>query len=47
MSYTCHYCNHETNTAHSITLYHEDGLENRLEVLCDACYSDWLHSIKG
>jgi prenyltransferase beta subunit len=47
MSYTCHYCNQDTEAPHSITIYQENGLEQRLEVLCDSCYSDWLLSLKG
>lgn len=49
MSYTCHHCEHDTEEtgAHSITLYREDGTEDRLEVLCDSCYEDWLLELKG
>lgn len=49
MSYACLHCEQETenNHAHSITLYNEDGTEDRLEVLCDNCYEDWLLEMKG
>lgn len=49
MDYTCHHCEQATGEkeAHSITLYQEDGTEDRLEVLCDDCYADWLEEWKG
>jgi len=47
MSYSCYYCQKGTETGHSITLYQENGVEDRFEVLCDSCYSDWLQSLKG
>ncbi|GIQ70569.1 hypothetical protein [Xylanibacillus composti] len=48
MSYTCHFCEHESESAHSVTVYEGDGgSEERLELLCDECYEDWLLSLKG
>jgi hypothetical protein len=47
MQYTCHFCNQETKDAHSITIYHDNGVEHRMEVLCSSCYSEWLLSLKG
>ncbi len=51
MTYECYYCkksaNHHDDTAHSITLYDKDGLEEDIELLCNECYSDWLLSLKG
>jgi len=49
MGYTCHHCDQETEQqqAHSIALYHEDGTDDRFEVLCDECYDEWLQSLKG
>lgn len=47
MQYECEYCERETDTAHTVTLYHEDGTEDRLQLLCDDCYSEWLHALKG
>jgi hypothetical protein len=47
MSYSCHFCEKESETAHTITVYKKNGEEDRLEVLCNSCYSDWLLSLKG
>jgi protein-disulfide isomerase len=49
LSYTCHYCQAETDSAeaHGITVYDKNGVEERMEVLCDACYKEWLASLKG
>jgi uncharacterized CHY-type Zn-finger protein len=47
MSYTCYYCHKGTETGHSITVYQKNGIEDRFEVLCRTCYSDWLLSLKG
>jgi len=47
MAYVCHFCERETDVGHTITIYRENGTEDRLEVLCDPCYADWLHSLKG
>jgi len=45
MAYKCYHCEHETESAHSITLY--NGNDERFELLCDTCYADWLLSLKG
>ncbi|HJV47476.1 MAG TPA: hypothetical protein VJ824_17290 [Bacillota bacterium] len=45
MSYSCYYCDHETESIHSITLYHDSTEKN--ELLCDECYDEWLASMKG
>jgi hypothetical protein len=47
MSYVCHYCDKETEQAHSITVYDVTGAEDRYEVLCPSCYTEWLLSMKG
>lgn len=47
MGYVCHFCERKTEVGHTITIYRENGTEDRLEVLCDLCYADWLHSLKG
>ncbi len=49
LSYTCYYCDTDTDSAgaHSITVYDRNGVEERIEVLCDACYEEWLASLKG
>ncbi len=47
MTYDCHYCEQETESAHTITLYDKTGVEDRLEVLCDNCYEEWLLSLRG
>ncbi len=47
MAYTCEGCGGEADTAHTITVYDENGVEDRLEILCQECYEDWLHAIKG
>jgi hypothetical protein len=47
MSYECYYCEGDSEQAHSITIYNESGSEDRLEVLCDTCYEEWLLSLKG
>lgn len=47
MSHQCYYCEKKAETAHSITIYDDSGVEERLEVLCSPCYEDWLLSQKG
>ncbi len=49
MDYQCYYCENTAQQAqaHSITIYNETGVEDRLEVLCDDCYDEWLQSLKG
>lgn len=47
MAHTCFYCEKETESAHSITVYNPNGIEQGFEVLCDPCYDDWLLSLKG
>lgn len=49
MPYTCYYCAAKVDDAHAhdITLYDEKGVEERVEILCDACYGEWLESLKG
>ena len=47
MTHTCQHCDHEANPAHAVTVYAEDGTEDRMEVLCDSCYDEWLQSWKG
>jgi hypothetical protein len=45
MSYTCYYCDHHTENAHSVTFYQADT--ERMELLCDDCYEEWLLSLRG
>ena len=45
MGYSCFHCEHDTMQIHMITLYDQD--QERNEPLCDDCYAEWLHSIKG
>jgi hypothetical protein len=48
MSYTCHYCERDCDSsAHTITKYDDEGVEERLEVLCNPCYTEWLYALKG
>jgi hypothetical protein len=47
MSYTCQFCDTESESAHTITIYDTEGIEERLDILCDTCYADWLLSLKG
>lgn len=47
MTYQCYHCESESERAHSITIYNQMGVEERLEVLCDPCYEEWLLSQKG
>lgn len=49
MIYTCQHCEKDTESkaAHSITVYQDDGVEDRNEILCSLCYSEWLQSLKG
>jgi DNA-directed RNA polymerase subunit RPC12/RpoP len=47
LSYTCKDCGQESDKAHTITLYDEQGVEDRLEILCPDCYREWLQSLKG
>lgn len=45
MTYTCHYCDHETENVRYVTFY--DQNEERYEPLCEECYQEWLASLKG
>ncbi|WP_276355557.1 hypothetical protein [Cohnella caldifontis] len=47
MTYTCEDCGQESETAHTVTLYDDTGVEDRLQILCPGCYDEWLQSIKG
>ncbi|AFC33496.1 hypothetical protein PM3016_6899 [Paenibacillus mucilaginosus 3016] len=47
MMYTCQYCERDAESAHSITVYEEDGREKEFQVLCGSCYQEWLLSLKG
>lgn len=49
MNYICQHCEKETESdaAHSITVYQNDGIEDHYEVLCSMCYTEWLQSLKG
>lgn len=47
MNYVCYHCKRPSETAHTFTVYGKDGAEERFEVLCDECHSDWLLSLKG
>ncbi len=47
MSYRCYHCEKATQSAHSITVYGKSGVEERFEVLCSPCYTEWLLSLKG
>lgn len=47
MSHNCFYCEKESASVHSITVYAEDGTEERFELLCSDCYEDWLLEQKG
>ncbi|MBP1933801.1 hypothetical protein [Ammoniphilus resinae] len=43
-SYTCHYCDHPTESIHQVTFYQEQEEQN--ELLCDSCYEEWLMSLR-
>lgn len=47
MPYTCEYCEEDCESAHSVTVYEKDGLEERYQTLCEPCYEDWLLSLRG
>jgi hypothetical protein len=47
VSYTCAHCEHETEPVRTITEYDENGVEERLTLLCPSCYEEWLLSLKG
>lgn len=47
MSDNCYYCEKESESLHSVTVYDKEGTEDRYEVLCSECYEDWLLSWKG
>lgn len=47
MSYLCEYCEKESESAHTVTQFDNEGIEERLQLLCDNCYGEWLESIKG
>lgn len=47
MSNNCFYCEKESESIHSITVYGKDGSEEEFEVLCSDCYEEWLMSLKG
>ncbi|NGQ94200.1 hypothetical protein G3578_03300 [Brevibacillus sp. SYP-B805] len=44
-TYRCAYCEHQTESAHMITVF--QGQQERNELLCDTCYADWLESLKS
>ncbi|MGD8191294.1 hypothetical protein ACQCN2_15045 [Brevibacillus ginsengisoli] len=44
-TYQCFHCEHETESVHLISFF--QGKQDREELLCDECYVEWLHSIKG
>jgi uncharacterized CHY-type Zn-finger protein len=43
-NYQCYYCEQETDSAHLITFF--QSKQERNELLCDTCYTDWLESLK-
>jgi hypothetical protein len=45
MNHTCYHCQHDTQNAHLVTFYNDQDEQN--ELLCDACYDEWLQSLKG
>jgi|UPI000418FE12 hypothetical protein len=47
MAIICDYCEQESDSAHTVTKYDEEGKEKGLELLCGLCYAEWLQSIKG
>lgn len=47
MAYVCEDCGQESESAHTITVYGDTGVEEKLQVVCPNCYEEWLHSIKG
>jgi hypothetical protein len=47
MAGSCRYCDKETESLHSVTVYDEKGIEEGFDLLCDECYADWLQSLKG
>ncbi|WP_169306652.1 hypothetical protein [Cohnella pontilimi] len=47
MAYTCQDCGQESESASTITIYDEQGVEDRLRLLCPECYEEWLYSLKG
>ncbi|WP_164472570.1 hypothetical protein [Cohnella candidum] len=46
MAYTCEDCGHESEKAHTITVYDASGVEEKLNVVCPDCYEEWLLSLK-
>lgn len=47
MPYICEDCGHESEAARTVTSYDDDGVEDRLRLLCPDCYEEWLHTQKG
>lgn len=47
MGNSCEHCDKHYDGGHSITVYDKTGGEERFEVVCDSCYEEWLHSLKG
>jgi hypothetical protein len=43
----CFHCEKPADSVRTFTVYDEDGVEERLEVLCGECYAEWLESMKG
>jgi len=47
MAYQCFHCEKPADSVHTFTVYDENGVEERLEVLCSECYAEWLESLKS
>lgn len=47
MAHRCYHCDKEAETVHSYTVYDQQGVEERIELLCSTCYEEWLQSLKG
>jgi len=48
MLYECEFCGRETDSAHAVALDGEDGGgDDGRGFICDECYEEWLHLLKG
>jgi hypothetical protein len=45
-SYHCFHCEKPTTSIRAIPIMDEKE-EDRWEMLCEDCYEEWLHSLKG
>jgi hypothetical protein len=47
MPETCFYCTNEFEEKHLHQVSFVSATQERHETLCDECYEEWLHGIKG